>query len=90
MTEQDICASQQESGNAETIQLREREEGVVQGEELGDVTHDYTTNKSEAMEMTLEPSTKCDEDPYMEQVNRLCVCTVLETTKSGCCRAHML
>ena len=66
MTEQDVC--QQESlGNAETIQ--ELEGCVVQGEELSDATHNYTTNKSEAMEMTLEPSTKCDEDPYMEQVN---------------------
>ena len=46
-----------------------QEGGVVHGVEPVDASHNHTTNKSVAMEMTLEPSsTKYDDEPYVEQV----------------------
>lgn len=80
VTEQELPQSpkeeKEESTNAETEQKETAQKepppkGVVQGEEPVDasLSHNYTTTKSEAMEMTCEPSTtKYDDEPYIEQV----------------------
>lgn len=80
VTEQDLSVTSPDDvkGGGDTHKVAELPQGGVvpeEGEELADpsLSHNYTTTKSEAMEMTCETapaesSTKPEEEPYVEQV----------------------